>query len=64
MGQIRTTHGDMDESLLAKTTVFEDRPTEWVIAIEYRLGDEIVRRDAHVVLKAPSVVADALSAEL
>lgn len=64
MGQIRTTHGDLDEADLAKTTIFEDRPTEWVIAIEYKLADEIVRRDVHVVLKAPNVVADALAAEL
>lgn len=60
MPMIFTTHGNLDESTLARTTGFEERPTEFVVWVEWRLGDELVRRDAHVILKAPSVVADAL----
>ena len=60
MAQINTTKGVVDESTLARTVGFEDRPQEFVIWVEWRLGDELVRRDAHVVLKQPSAVADAL----
>jgi len=48
---ITTTHGEMDEALLEKSEgVFEDdnERTTWV---EYRLGDELVHRSAHVTLK-------------
>ena len=57
---INTTHGPLEEHELARTLGFEERPNEFVVWIEYRLGDELVRRDAHVILKQPSVVADAL----
>lgn len=60
MPLINTTHGAVEESTLARTLGFEERPTEFVVWIEYRLGAELVRRDAHVILKAPSVTADAL----
>jgi hypothetical protein len=57
---ITTTHGPVEESALARTLGFEERPNEFVVWIEYRIGDELVRRDAHVILKEPSVIADAL----
>ena len=82
---MNTTHGQMDEKDLARTVIFEDRPTEFVIGVEWRLmghdgvncpvcadqslprpmnGSTLVRRDAHVVLKEPTVMADALAAAL
>lgn len=36
---IRTTHGMMDEVLLARTVGFEDRPTEFVVWVEWRMTD-------------------------
>ena len=57
---ITTTHGPMDEAQLARTLGFEERPNEFVVWVEWRLGEELVRRDAHVILKEPSVIADAL----
>jgi len=62
MALINTTHGPLEESTLARTVHFEDRPTEFVVSVEWKLGDELVRRDAHVILKQPSVTADALVA--
>ena len=43
MGTIRTTQGDLDESTLARTLGFEERPGEFVVWVEWRLGDELVR---------------------
>jgi hypothetical protein len=60
MGLMNTTHGPLEESTLARTVGFEDRPNEFVVWVEWRLGDELVRRDAHVILKHASVIADAL----
>lgn len=60
MARINTTHGLLEEATLARTVGFEDRPPEFVVWVEWRLGDELVRRDAHVILKQPSVIADAL----
>lgn len=62
MAGINTTHGLLEESTLARTVGFEDRPSEFVVWVEWRLGDELVRRDAHVILKQPSATADALLA--
>jgi hypothetical protein len=82
---LNTTHGLLEESSLAKTVGFEDRPTEFVVWVEWRLTNHngthctvcanpdnprpendrtLVRRDAHLILKEPSVVADALAASL
>jgi hypothetical protein len=82
---INTTHGPVDESTLARTVGFEDRPSEFVVWVEWRLlehddrgcvhcanpehprpaaGSVLVRRDAHVILKEPSVIADALAASI
>lgn len=60
MATINTIHGHIEESLLSRTVGFEDRPVEFVVWVEWRQGDELVRRDAHVILKQPSVTADAI----
>jgi len=80
MPRINTTHGSLEESTLARTVGFEDRPSEFVVWVEWRVaghencavcsdsnnpqpdsfGAVLVRRDAHVILKQPSVTADAL----
>ena len=60
MALINTTHGPLEEATLARTVGFEDRPLEFVVWVEWKLGQELVRRDAHVILKTPSVTADAL----
>ena len=64
MALIHTTKGDVDEATLARTVGFEDRPMEFVVWVEWRLGEELVRRDAHLILKQSSVVADALAASI
>jgi hypothetical protein len=84
MSAINTTHGRIEESHLARTVGFEDRPGEFVVWVEWRKpcvatcvvcadpsnpqpdaqGVVLVRRDAHCILKEPSVVADALAASL
>ena len=82
---ITTTHGPLEESQLARTVGFEDRPSEFVVWVEWRLlghddancvvcGDAgnprpdaagvLVRRDAHLILKQASVVADAIAGGL
>lgn len=43
---VQTTRGLFDESALARTVGLEDRPTMYALWIEWRLGDELVRRDA------------------
>lgn len=60
MPRINTTHGYLETDVLARTLGFEERPSEFVVWVEWRLGDELVRRDAHVILKEASVTADAL----
>lgn len=64
MARINTTHGLVEEADLARTVGFEDRPGEFVVWAEWRRGGELVRRDAHVILKEPSVAADAIAASL
>lgn len=85
MAAINTTHGKVEETELARTVGFEDRPREFVVWVEWRLLNHdgkhcsicanpnnprpmtdgvLVRRDAHVIQKEPSVVADALAASL
>ena len=60
MALINTIYGAVEESTLARTLGFEERPNEFVVWVEWRQGEELVRRDAHVILKQPSVTADAL----
>jgi len=60
MALINTIHGPLEETSLARTVGFEDRPTEFVVWVEWKLEGELVRRDAHVILKQPSATADAL----
>lgn len=83
MAMVTTTHGPIGESALARTVGFEDRPSEFVIWVEWRVpahadcaicanpdnpqpvnGAVLVRRDAHVIMKEPSVIADALAASI
>jgi hypothetical protein len=56
---INTIHGPLEESMLARTVGFEDRPNEFVVWVEWKLGDELVRRDAHCILKRMEVEAQA-----
>lgn len=64
MALLNTTEGLLEEATLLRTLGFEERPTEFVIWVEWKLEDKLVRRDAHVILKQGSVVADALTASL
>ena len=60
MSLIHTTKGPLEESTLARTMNFRETPSEYVIEIEWRLGDELVKRSAHVILKEPSVIAECI----
>jgi hypothetical protein len=84
MSSINTTHGVLDETTLTRTVGFEDRPSEFVVWVEWRKpacaddcaicrqpempppvnGHVLMRRDAHCILKEPSVIADALAASI
>lgn len=55
---ITTTHGLMEDSLLDKTDGVIDNEDESTTWVEYRLGDELVHRSAHVTLKKMPVFAD------
>jgi hypothetical protein len=48
---ITTTHGDMDESQLDKREGVIDNDNEHTTWVEYRIGEEVVHRSAHVTLK-------------
>lgn len=61
---ITTTLGPVEEASLARTVGFEDRPSEFVVWVEWKFGGELVRRDAHVILKEPSAVATAIAAQV
>lgn len=70
---IKTTKGLVEEATLDRTVGFEDRPHEFVVWVEWRLKDgprderglaELVRRDAHVILKQPSAAATAVAGGL
>lgn len=56
METIFTTHGDLPLASLTKKIIEEDAPDGFVTATEYRLGDEVVRRDVHVAVKAHAVL--------
>ena len=55
---ITTTKGDMDDSLLVKSEGIVDNEEERTTWVEYRLGDELVHRSAHVTLKKIPAFAD------
>lgn len=48
---ITTTKGDMDESLLEKREGSVENDTEVTNWVEYWLGDELVHRSVHMILK-------------
>lgn len=58
MATITTIYGDMDDSALVKTEGGIDNDCERTTWVEYRLGDELVHRSAHVTLKKPAVWAE------
>lgn len=64
MALINTIHGLVEESTLARTVGFEDRPNEFVVWVEWRQGEELVRRDAHVILKKMPAEMQAIAASL
>lgn len=48
---VTTTKGDMDDSLLVKKTGNLNNDNEMTEWIEYYLGEELVHRSVHIVLK-------------
>lgn len=48
---VNTTKGEMDDSLLVKREGSLDNDNEQTTWVEYWLGEELVHRSAHVVLK-------------
>jgi len=61
---VYTTRGELPYTDLHRTIELTDTATEIAVAIVWRLAGELVRRDAHVILKEPSVVAEAIAASL
>lgn len=61
---VETIHGPMDASLLQRTIELRDIPSDISVGVCWRLNDELVRRDAHVIAKDPSVVATAIAATI
>ena len=45
MAEILTSHGFLDESRLARTVGFEERPNEFVIWVEWRLARSVALPD-------------------
>jgi hypothetical protein len=64
MALINTIHGLLDEHDLDYHFSASDKPTEIVIVREWYRGQELVRRDAHVILKEASVTADLLAGRI
>jgi hypothetical protein len=61
---INTTRGLMPESELDRTVTFEDKPREFVVVVEYRIGDEVVHRSAHLILKDAGVTANVIAGSI
>jgi hypothetical protein len=59
MALITTTHGDKDESTLDKREGVIDNDNEHTTWVEYRIGEEVVHRSAHVTLKVGTFGAGA-----
>jgi hypothetical protein len=51
MAIIQTTHGDLDEALLTRREGQDEDDNACATWVEYRLGEEIVRRDVHITMK-------------
>lgn len=73
MAFINTTKGLVDTAILDKIEGTENRtpakkdgsrPGEYVVWIEYWLDGELVRRDAHVVMKDPGVESLAVAGKV
>jgi hypothetical protein len=64
MAAVNTTKGYVEEDTLSRTVGFEDRPDEMVVWVEWRLDGELVRRDAHVILKKLVDAAEAVNGGL
>lgn len=63
-GQIVTVDGTVAASDLERIVQFAENGHEFVIATEFRHNGQMVRRDAHVILKESSAVARALAASI
>jgi hypothetical protein len=62
---VYTTRGDVPFDTLIRTIEVTDGPAEIAVAICWReAGGELVRRDAHVILKHPTAEAAAIAAAL
>jgi hypothetical protein len=62
---VQTTRGPMLIETLAREVVVADRRQDLSVAVEWYAADgELVRRDVHVVVKQPGVVADAVAASI
>ena len=61
---VHTTLGDVPIGDLVRTVELTDAPGDIAVAVTYRINGELVRRDAHVILKQASVVATALAATI
>jgi hypothetical protein len=55
MMMINTIHGELPIDTLTVKEVSSDAPDGFVTATEYYQGDELVRRDVHVAVKAHAV---------
>jgi hypothetical protein len=62
--EVFTIHGLQPASAIARTVELTDTENEIVVAVLWRKDDEVVRRDAHVILKRPSVEAAGIAAAL
>jgi hypothetical protein len=61
---IFTTLGILPASALERTVELLDRAQEIVVAVVWKHEGELVRRDAHVILKEPTTEAAAVAAAL
>lgn len=59
---VTTIHGEMDEAALEKKEGVIDNEDEYTTWVEYRLGDDLVHRSAHVTLKKMPTFADGTAA--
>lgn len=55
--KVYTTKGLVERDLLTVTDITTEEPAARVTATEWRLGDELVRRDVHVNVLAPQAMS-------